>query len=67
VFDLLRRDDDDLTELPLTQRKQLLMRLVGRDFPCLQPVPTFGDGAKLLAAAERHGLEGIARGHPAIG
>jgi bifunctional non-homologous end joining protein LigD len=59
VFDLLRRDEDDLTELPLIQRKQLLMRLVGRDFPCLQPVQTFDDGAKLLAAAERHGLEGI--------
>lgn len=59
VFDLLRRDEDDLTELPLTQRKQLLMRLVGRDFPCLQPVQTFEDGAKLLEAAERHGLEGF--------
>ena len=38
VLDLLRRDEDDLTELPLTQRKQLLMRMVGRDFPCLHPV-----------------------------
>jgi bifunctional non-homologous end joining protein LigD len=25
VFDLLRRDEDDLTEVPLSQRKQLLM------------------------------------------
>lgn len=25
----------------LTQRKQLLMRLVGRDFPCLQPLQSF--------------------------
>ena len=39
VFDLLRRDEDDLTAVPLSQRKQLLMRLVGRDFPCLHPVP----------------------------
>jgi bifunctional non-homologous end joining protein LigD len=59
AFDLLRRDEDDLTDVPLSQRKQLLMHLVGRDFPCLQPVQTFEDGAKLLAAAERHGLEGI--------
>ena len=76
VFDLLRRDEDDLTEVPLSKRKQLLMRLVGRDFPCLQPVQTFEDGAKLLEAAERHGSRAssrsarrlpIARGHPAIG
>jgi bifunctional non-homologous end joining protein LigD len=59
VFDLLRRDEDDLTDVPLNQRKQLLMRLVGREFPCLHPVQTFEDGAKLLEAAERHGLEGI--------
>jgi ATP-dependent DNA ligase len=59
VFDLLRRDEDDLTEVPLSQRKQLLMRLVGRDFPCLHPVQTFEGGANLLEAAGRHGLEGI--------
>jgi bifunctional non-homologous end joining protein LigD len=59
VFDLLHRDEDDLTEVPLIMRKQLLARLVGRDFPCLHPVQTFEDGAKLLEAAERHGLEGI--------
>jgi hypothetical protein len=59
VFDLLRRDEDDLTEVPLSQRKQLLMRLVGRDFACLHPVQTFEGGANLLEAAERHGLEGI--------
>ena len=44
MFDLLRRDDDDLTGVPLTMRKQLLMRLVGRVFLCLQPVQTFDDG-----------------------
>ena len=27
--------------------------------PCLQLVQAFDNGAKLLAAAERHGLEGI--------
>jgi bifunctional non-homologous end joining protein LigD len=59
VLDLLRRDEDDLTELPLIQRKQLLTRMVGCDFPCLHPVQTFEDGAKLLEAAERYGLEGI--------
>lgn len=59
VFDLLRRDEDDLTEVPLSQRKQLLMRLVGHDFPCLHPADAFEDGAKLLEVAERHGLEGI--------
>jgi Putative transposase len=30
AFDLLHRDEDDLTEVPLTMHKQLLMRLVGR-------------------------------------
>jgi len=52
VFDLLRRDEDDLTEEPLSQRKQMLMRLVGHDFPCLHPVHGFEDGAKLLKVAE---------------
>jgi ATP-dependent DNA ligase len=76
VFDLLRRDEADLTEVPLSQRKQLLMRLVGHEFPCLHPVHAFEDGAKLLEVAERHGLVGIVstrkrqpivRGQPGIG
>src|SRR5262245_13418277 len=37
VFDLLRRDEDDLTDVPLTQRKHLLISLVGRDLPSAGP------------------------------
>jgi bifunctional non-homologous end joining protein LigD len=37
-----------------------LVRLVSRsDIRCLHLVEGFQDGAKLLKAAERHGLEGI--------
>jgi bifunctional non-homologous end joining protein LigD len=60
AFDLLFRDSHDLRLLPLTERRRRLVRLVTRaEIPCLHLVATFEDGAKLLLAAERHGLEGI--------
>ena len=60
AFDLLYRDGKDLRALPLIERKRRLMRLVARaDIPCLHLLQTFDDGEALLAAAERHGLEGI--------
>jgi len=60
AFDLLHRDGKDLRPLPLIERRRRLVRLVGRaDIPCLHLVETFEDGAALLRAAERHGLEGV--------
>jgi bifunctional non-homologous end joining protein LigD len=44
----------------LEQRRRRLLRLLSRsEIPCLHLVQTFDDGAKLLEAAEQHGLEGI--------
>jgi bifunctional non-homologous end joining protein LigD len=60
AFDLLHRDGKDLRPLPLIERRRRLVRLVGRaDIPRLHLVETFEDGAVLLRAAERHGLEGV--------
>ena len=60
AFDLLYRDGGDLRPLPLVERKRRLARLVSRsEIPCLHLVQSFDDGSALLAAAERHGLEGI--------
>jgi bifunctional non-homologous end joining protein LigD len=60
AFDLLHHDGVDLRPLPLSKRKDLLAALVRRSkVNCLHLVSTFPDGAKLLASAERLGLEGI--------
>jgi bifunctional non-homologous end joining protein LigD len=59
AFDLLHWDGTDLTPLPLRRRRRLLERLLAHKIPGLLLVPTFDDGVKLLAAAERLGLEGI--------
>jgi hypothetical protein len=46
--------------MPLIERRLKLTELVLRsDVHCLHPVQMFDDGAELLEAAERHGLEGI--------
>ena len=60
AFDLLHWDGTDLTQLPLRRRRRLLERLLAHaKIPGLLLVPTFDDGVKLLATAERHGLEGV--------
>ena len=60
AFDLLHRDGVDLRPLPLSERKDLLATLLHRSkVNCLHLVATFPDGARLLASAERLGLEGI--------
>ena len=62
AFDLLHRDGVDLRPLALSKRKELLGMLVRRSkVDCLHLVATFPDGPKLLASAERLGLEGIVR------
>lgn len=58
AFDLLRLDGDDLTTLPLAQRRARLEAL-GLDDVAWQVPPTYDDGQMLLAAAEQQGLEGI--------
>src|SRR5262245_65975173 len=60
AFDLLHHNGEDLCTVPLLERRLQLTQLVARSgVRCLHLVQTFADGAKLLAAAERHGLEGI--------
>jgi bifunctional non-homologous end joining protein LigD len=60
AFDLLHRDGVDLRPLPLSKRRNLLATLLRRSkVSCLNLLEAFSDGAKLLASAERLGLEGI--------
>jgi ATP-dependent DNA ligase len=60
VFDLMHYDGEDLRPIPLIDRRLQLTELVARsNVRCLHLVWGFDDGAKLLEAAERHGLEGI--------
>ena len=60
AFDLLFHDGRDVRDLPLVKRKDLLMVLimVAGDSR-LRLSDGFDDGAELLAAAERMGLEGV--------
>jgi ATP-dependent DNA ligase len=60
AFDLLHLNGQDLTPLPLLERRQHLERLLSRaKVPCLHLVDAFADGQKLLEAAEQHRLEGV--------
>jgi ATP-dependent DNA ligase len=60
AFDLLHYDGADLRPVPLIERRLQLTELLARSsVHCLHLVQAFDDGAKLLEAAERRGLEGI--------
>ncbi len=63
VFDLLRLDGEDLTTLPLSERRARLEGLGLDTVPdrmgAWQVPPTYDDGQMLLAATEQQGLEGI--------
>ena len=60
AFGLLFHDGKDLRELPLAERKDLLMVLImGAGDDSLRLSDGFDDGVELLAAAERMGLEGV--------
>jgi bifunctional non-homologous end joining protein LigD len=60
AFDLLHYDGIDFRRAPLIERRLQLTQLVARtEVHCLHLVQGFDNGAKLLAAAERHGLEGV--------
>lgn len=60
AFDLLALDGEDLTRLPLVERKRQLEQLVGRGAGAIRYTPHFDtDGAAVLAHACRLGAEGI--------
>ena len=58
VFDVLRIGDRDLSRLPLTERRELLLDLDINDDRWQTP-PSYDDGLMLHAATLEQGLEGI--------
>jgi bifunctional non-homologous end joining protein LigD len=58
LFDLLELDGEPLVDLPLTERRARLQRIVGSDGGVLVS-PQFDDGPALLEAARQQGLEGV--------
>jgi bifunctional non-homologous end joining protein LigD len=60
AFDALSIEGEDLTALPLLERKRRLRRLIRQDGPTLLYVPHVrGDGVDFFAAACALDLEGI--------
>jgi bifunctional non-homologous end joining protein LigD len=61
AFDLMHLDGADIRQQPLSVRRALLRRLIGKDeHSRIQFSEEFhGDGAVLFKACEEHGLEGI--------
>jgi bifunctional non-homologous end joining protein LigD len=58
VFDLLEQDGEPLVDLPLTERRKRLKKLLGRS-QTVAFTDTFDDGEALLDAAAKQGLEGV--------
>ncbi|QMU95816.1 ATP-dependent DNA ligase [Microbacterium esteraromaticum] len=64
LFDLLRLDGHDLTDMPLRQRRELLEQLaVGLGAPVQVP-PVFDDLEAALDASREFGLEGVVAKDP---
>jgi bifunctional non-homologous end joining protein LigD len=59
AFDLLELDGEPLVDLPLTERKARLRKLLDKRYTRVPYSDDFDDGAALLEAAEAQGLEGI--------
>jgi bifunctional non-homologous end joining protein LigD len=59
VFDLLELDTEPLIDLPLTERRTRLEKLVDRSRGSVLVSPQFDDGDALLVAAQEQGLEGV--------
>ncbi len=59
AFDLLRLDDRSLVELPYADRRRLLQDTVRPQGRVQVPAYHVGDGAALLEATRRQGLEGL--------
>ena len=58
VFDLLEQDGEPLVDLPLTERRKRLAKLLARSKSVVLS-DTFDDGEALLEAASKQGLEGV--------
>jgi bifunctional non-homologous end joining protein LigD len=58
VFDLLEADGEPLVDLPLTERRARLGKLLARN-PVVQLSGSFEDGDALFEAAQEQGLEGV--------
>ncbi len=58
VFDLLEADGEPVVDLPLTERRSRLEKLLARN-PVVQLSGSFDDGEALLEAAKAQGLEGV--------
>jgi bifunctional non-homologous end joining protein LigD len=59
VFDLLELDGESLVELPLTERKARLRKLLDGRNRCVSFSDDFDDGDALYEVARQNGLEGI--------
>ncbi len=59
VFDILRRGDEDLTALPLTERRKILQSAVREGPHVVISVPVEGRGEDYYRAAVAQGLEGV--------
>ena len=58
VFDVLEADGEPLVDLPLTERRARLGKLLARN-PVVQLSGSFEDGEALFEAAREQGLEGV--------
>src|SRR6185437_2083436 len=58
VFDLLEADGEPVVDLPLTERRARLEKLLAPN-PVVQLSGVFDDGEALLEAARSQGLEGV--------
>jgi bifunctional non-homologous end joining protein LigD len=58
VFDLLEADGEPVLDLPLTERRAQLSKLLARN-PVVQLSGSFKDGDALFEAAQDQGLEGV--------
>ena len=59
AFDLLELDNESLVELPLSERKSRLRKLLDARNPTIRFSESFADGPALLVAARERNLEGV--------
>ena len=64
AFDLLELDGNDVTGLPLTDRRRLLDALLDRPGPHWQVPAVHDDGQALLDAVDARGMEGVIAKQP---
>lgn len=67
LFDVLAKADEDLTPLPLRERRRMLESLADRVRGAIEVPPVFDDLDAALDACERFDLEGIVVKNPASG